>query len=376
MISNNRRILFINQDSGYLTTDIINAFVNAGNTCVLLTGKLKPRNKPLHETVWVEKITPYKRNSMFLRTFTWTAAFFQILVKVIIKYRNYELFIVSNPPFAVFLPLFVKNPFSLLIFDIYPDALYEMKYLKQNSGIVRFWQKANRSVFKKALKIYTITNSMKDMLMNYSDNSKIQIVPLWSDNDFFKPVNINDNYFIKKHNLNDSFVVMYSGNIGLSCEIDVIPDVASIITDPKIVFLIIGDGAKKEMLEKKVRDLKLRNLIMLPWQPTDDLPFVLSAASLSVISQGKNVSKISVPSKLYNFLSVGAPLLCITSPDSETGKLVNKYNCGKCFDPENVKGIADYITELANNEKLCRQMKINSLKASRDFSSINANSFF
>jgi glycosyltransferase involved in cell wall biosynthesis len=369
------RKIFINQDSGYLMIDIINAHALAGFNCILITGRLIERNTSLHSTVKVDRIIKYNRTTTFWRILTWGIGFLQIVQKVLFKYRRDKLFIVSNPPFAPLLTRLVKNPFELLIFDIYPDALSELGYLSSNSFLIKWWKKSNEKVFNRATTIYTITDSMRQILRSYAGNKEVEIVPVWTDNNFFKPVDPAVNPFLKKHKLSGKFIVMYSGNIGLSGDVDVLLDIATEIRRDDIVFLIIGDGAKKEKIRDKARQLDLKNVMFLPWQPVAELPFSLSSASIAVISLGIKASKLAIPSKLYNFLSVGAPLLCITAKGSEVDKLVIKYKCGGSFEPNDIKGIVDYIVELTENNELLQLMKANSLKASGNFNVSNVNKF-
>lgn len=356
--------------------DIINAYVKAGNSCVLITGRLVERNMPLHPTVKIEKILKYDRTTTLKRLFTWCFGFLQIVWKVVFKYRKEQLFIVSNPPIAPLLPLFVRNPYQLLLFDIYPDALTELGYMSQNSLFIKCWEKSNNKVFARAKRIFTITNSMKQVLQKYSGNKEVEVVPVWTDNNFLKPIDSDENPFIEKHGLYGKFIVLYSGNIGLSGNVEVLIDVANEIKRKDIIFLIIGDGAKKEEVQEKAIQLALNNVKFLPWQPIVELPFSLSSADLAVISIGAQASKLAVPSKLYNFLSVGAPLLCMTSKGSEVESLIERYNCGKCFDPFDIIGIARFILEVAENKELHRTMETNSLKASKDFDVSNINEFF
>ena len=374
-MKNQKRILFINQDSGYLTIDIINSFVDEGYTCSLITGRLVQRNIPLYDSVKVKRIRKYNRSSAFKRLITWSLAFIQILFLVIFRHRKDILFIISNPPFATFLPLLVKNPFYLLIFDIYPDALTELGYMPENSKIIKWWQKANIRVFRKTNCIFTISEGMKTVLQKYTVPEQIIAVNLWTDNTFFKPVHPDDNPFIKKHHLGGKFVVMYSGNLGLAGDIEVLLDVAARIRNDKIIFVIIGEGAKRKMLVEKVKDLHLENVIILPWQPAAEIPNSFAAASLSVISLGSKASKLAVPSKLFNFLSAGTPLLCISLHGSEIETLVNYYQCGKNFDPEDIEGMENFILQMNDNKKLQAQMRINSAKASEDFTISNVKKF-
>jgi glycosyltransferase involved in cell wall biosynthesis len=216
---------------------------------------------------------------------------------------------------------------------------------------------------------------MKEVLLQYAGDKPIEVIPVWSDNTFLKPVAPSHNPFLKKHNLLGKFVVMYSGNLGLSGDIDVLVDIAAQTKSDNIAFVIIGEGSKKELIKEKTEKMGIKNLVLLPWQPATELPFSLSAAGLAVISLGKSASKLAVPSKLYNFLSVGAPLLCMASKESEVNRMVSKYECGRCFEPDDFSGMLGFITELSRNEELFRQMRNNSLAASENFTSTNSMRF-
>lgn len=374
-MSDRRRTIFINQDSGYLMIDILNAYSNEGHDCVLITGRLNVRNNPLNQGIRLERIIRYDRTSTISRLSTWIIGFLQIWIKLTFRYRRDNLFIVSNPPFAPLISLFVGNPFKLLIFDVYPDALSELGYISERSFIIKYWRRANKKVFAKAGEIFTISESMRSLLVEYVENIEIKVIQLWTDNSFLKPLKADENPFMHKYGLVEKFVVLYSGNIGLSGDVDVLVNIAARIRREDIVFLIIGDGAKKTMIAQMVNDLGLNNVIMLPWQSPSDLPYSLSAASLAVVSLSTRASKLAIPSKLVNYLSVGAPILSITSSDSEVARLVARYSCGRSFEPEDINSMADFIIAFANDKELQRTMRYNSLKASADFSLSNIKMF-
>lgn len=368
-------MIFINQDSGYLMIDIINKFVDEGYKCVLFAGRLVERDKKLHPGVRVEKIIRYRRATISGRLFTWITGTFQIWLKLVFRYRKDELFIVSNPPMAPLLPLIIRNRFRILIFDIYPDVLTEQGYLKPKSFIIRFWKRSNIKVFRKAEKVFTITEGMRRVLTQYAGEEDIKVVPLWTDNNFLKPVSRSKNKFIRENGLSEKYIVLYSGNIGLSGDVDILIDVAARTTRDDIQFVIIGEGAKKEFIESKVNQLGLGNVLLMPWQPVSELPNTFSAADLAVISLGAGASKLAIPSKLYNFLSVGAPLLCISPAGSEVENMVMRYGCGRNFEPSDIMGISGFILGIADNRELQEKMRMNSLKASEDFTSANISEF-
>ena len=139
-------IVFINQNAGYLMIDIIHAHADYPQRTII-AGKLIERNAKLDKEVKFEKIIAYNRSSSIKRLFTWSWGFIQILWLVKVRYRKAELFIVTNPPFASFLPLFSSNVFSLLVYDVYPDVLIAYKMIDLNSFISRFWKNLNKRIF-------------------------------------------------------------------------------------------------------------------------------------------------------------------------------------------------------------------------------------
>jgi glycosyltransferase involved in cell wall biosynthesis len=367
-------IVFINQNAGYLMIDIVHAHTQYKHRTII-SGKLVERNSTLDKSVKQEKIIVYNRSSSIKRLFTWSWGFLQILWLVKTTYRKSDLFIVTNPPFASLIPLLCKNKFSLLVYDVYPDALVAYKYIGAQSLITRLWKKANRIVFAKAQKIFTISNGMKNVLSQYVDESSIKSIPVWTDNDFLKPVPKAENIFISKYNLQHKFLVIYSGNLGLSHDIEVLVEIANEIKDDDIYFIIIGEGDKKKVINERIKRHQLKNCLLLPWQDVAMLPFSLSAADIAVVSLGKEASTLSVPSKTFNLLSVGAPLLCIADESSELAALVNRYQVGKCFNATDVEKIIAFIQMVKSKDDYRKSLQQNSLKASEQFGPGNALKF-
>jgi glycosyltransferase involved in cell wall biosynthesis len=355
--------------------DIANVFADAGFSVTLITGRLVIRNNPLKDAVKVRKIIKYERKTNFLKLATWVIAFFQISLLVKCKFRKASLFIVSNPPIATLLPIFVKNKFSLLIFDVYPDAISEMGFLKADSFILNAWEKANKKVFKKAESLFTITDGMKNSLRKYSGDKRIEVVPVWSDNEFMKPVPAEVNPFIHKYKLDGKFIVLYSGNIGITQNIDSLVDIAIEVKRTNIEFVIIGDGSRRKHIEGLIKKYNLTNCILLPWQDNHDMPYSFAAANIAVVSLGKLSSSLAIPSKFYNFLSVGAVILGLAMPDTELEQMIEKFQVGRCFKPDDKEQIINYIYYLADHPEFCLSIQRNALNASKQFVSGNVRKF-
>ena len=364
---------FISDQSAFdLTYDIANAFSDAGDEVHLVSGRTGTR---LGKNVILEPVTPYDKSSSLKRILTWLKGTWDIF-KIFRKNKDAELFIISNPPLAPLLPLFFKNKFSLLVWDIWPDALVHTQTLSARHPLVRFWQRLNRKAFPRAEKIFTISEGLAKALEPYAPREKIVVIPNWADTDFLKPLPKNENRFLKEQELTDKFVVMYSGNIGNTHPVDKLVDVAAALREhTDIEFVIIGEGGKKELVRKRIEETGVRNVRLLPYQPYELLPHSLAAADIGVITLEVDASQVSVPSKTYSTLAVGAPLLCLAGRNSELASLVREHRVGEIFNPDDVPAIAQWILDLKNNPKRHAELSARSRETSFLYTPKNAGKY-
>ena len=116
--------------------------------------------------------------------------------------------------------------------------------------------------------------------------------------------------------------------------------------DPDILFVIVGEGLKKEALRKKAASLGLRNAAFLPFQPYRDLPDLLASADVLLVPLDKEKSQLSVPSKLYTFMAAGRPILGLAEPDSEVANLLREKECGLAVPPDEAAAVAEAVRTL------------------------------
>ena len=273
---------------------------------------------------------------------------------------------------ACFSALLLRNKFRIVEYDIYPNAL-EAIGISDRHIIYRIWKSIKKKLYAKADAIYTLSEGMKEILLEYGEAEKIKVVPLWSASDDFKPICKEQNPFVKEHHLENKFVVMYSGNIGYTHSVECLIEVAkNMQTDNDVKFLMIGEGKKKTDLVAQAEELNLRNITFLPLQDFNVLPYSLASADLGIITLDENVSRVSVPSKTFNLMAVGVPLLALSNNDTEMFRLISKYQNGRCISKSNVDDIVAYIRELKSDKMLKQKYCNNSLLASKDFTFKNS----
>ena len=374
-LNSNKKIIFINQVTGYLFTDIVNTFASE-NDCTLYTGNIESTNVPLHKNVRVKKLIRYNRNVAIKRIFTWTVFTIQSFIKLLFQQKNTELFIVSNPPFAPLLGYFFHKlkgtKYHLLIYDVYPDVLVNFGMVKKNSFINRYWSRLNKKIYSKADTVFTLSKNMAVLIKNYAP-VRVDVIPNWAHTNFIQPIPKEKNSFALKYDQAKKISVIYSGNMGATHAVEKIADLASAFkNDENFGFIAIGDGSKKTLIEERKREMGLHNLLILPYQSAAVLPYSLACADIGIVTLSSGAEDLSVPSKTYNLLAAGVVLLVIASPQSELANLVSVYQCGVHFQENETDKMIAFLNEMGKKPVELQHMKENARQASYHFTPANA----
>lgn len=373
-----KSVLLANQSTGYLMVDIVNAYVQSGkyDRVELFAGEINIRPSVPDSSVHVIKTVKYDKSSTLKRLLTWVGAFVHLLWVVWRRSKHCHLVLVSNPPLNVFVPLFTRKKFSFIVYDLYPDSLFSQGFVKRNSFLGRWWMTKNKQIFAKADCVFTLSEDMKKAVAQYVAEDKIKIVYNWAHNEHIRPIDKKENVFLTDLKLQDKFIVLYSGNMGMTHDIDVLVDVADRLKESeKIHFLFIGEGAKKAVVEEKVARYGLKNCSVLPYQPLEVLPYSMGAADLAVVTTDAKQSGLSVPSKTYTYLATGAALLCLAEDNTELARLTRERRIGRCFVSQDLGGIAGYILQMVSDRRLLQEYKDNSRKTSLMYTPENAQQY-
>jgi glycosyltransferase involved in cell wall biosynthesis len=370
-----KKIVFVNQSTGYLTIDIINSFARHFDEVHLIYGNIRVQDIPLHSKVTYSKIVEKSRSSHVTRFLAWFVASIQVFWLLLFRYRKHEIFYVSLPPFAYLGSLFLRNKFSLLMFDVYPDVLKMIKIGSRNP-IYWLWAKCNRSLFAKAHRVYTIGDSLADLMAQYVAREKIHVVPLWTGLTNVHPIPKDQNPFIKEHGLTGKFIVQYSGNIGGTHNIETLIEAAKILREHfDILFLIIGRGLKVPLVKQLIEKYQLENCLVLPFQPDEVIRYSIAAADISVVLIEDQIANVSIPSKVYNIMAVGSGLLSISPKNSEIDKLITKHGIGVNFSKEQVQEIAEHILQVKHSQELQQKFSDQAVLASEQYTMANADKY-
>jgi glycosyltransferase involved in cell wall biosynthesis len=383
------RIIFLNQVVGSLFEDVVEDLSQTTKIpCVLLTGN--PENLDNLKSLNIELVSAiaYNNTSNFNRIRSWLLytlnSFFFCLRKIT---KHDVLFVVSNPPFNGLLALLIYKllgtQYILLIYDIYPDVLIRFNLISESNSIIRIWLKLNKIALTKASAVITIGDQMAHSLARQFDVEKAKtpivfVVPPWVDTQVIRPIAKDNNPFVRSLNLLDKLIIMYSGNFGVSHNIEVILEACQRLQDMKAIhFLLIGKGAKWNEAKQYQQDRHLENLNVLPYLSESDYIDSIAAADIALVSLELNADGLMLPGKTYSSMAAGSAIIGICGPNNDLRQTILEHRCGVCVEP-NISQLVDAIHHLANSSTLLQELKNNSRYAAEHYFSrqVHQDSFF
>jgi len=273
----------------------------------------------------------FGKNSRWRRAFNFGSFLLMCSLRLLSLGRFDLVVALTSPPLISFLAaLFVKLKGGSLYFwvmDLNPDEAIAAGWLDERSTTASLLQRMLSYSFKVADRTIVLDRFMKERVMAKGiDPARIAIVPPWSHDDQVGYSQAGREAFRLKYGLSDKFVVMYSGNHSPCHPLDTLLDAArALIARTDIVFCFVGGGSE----QVKVRKSGLSNVKCLPYQPLNELSGSLSAADLHTVVMGEKFVGIVHPCKVYNILSVGAPVLYIGPEPSHVTDVASQQ--GKFF---------------------------------------------
>ena len=282
----------------------------------------------------------------------------------------------TTSPFLALVALLLRYirgwRFVYLATELYPEIAIALGYVGERNLMTRLWQFTNRRVYAAASRVIVIGERLRGVVSKYAppgtEAQKITVIHNWADGQRIKPIPEEDNPFCREHELIGKIVVLYSGTLGRSHDIDTVVLAAQHLQDlPDLKFVFIGQGAGWSRLVQFVEERGLTNVALLPFQPEDVAPFSLASGDLSIVTLQPGVDTLTIPSKLYSSLAAGQGILVMMGEASDTSDLVRQHEVGFRVSKGDVESMIAELRWLYDDRPLLEAMKLRARKTFDDY---------
>ena len=260
-------------------------------------------------------------------------------------------------------PAFFCTPFAWLtarlcgakawlhIQDFELDAATHLGMLSSEHFLTKWAARCECWLLTRFDRVSTISNRMLARLKEKGVSSdRAYLFPNWIDTNSIIPLTHSHDSLRKVLGIPDAkIVVLYSGNMGHKQGLESIIEAArGLQTHFDILFVLCGDGATREMLEKSAHGLP--NIQFLGLQPLEKLNQLLNTADIHILPQRVNAADLVMPSKLLGMMASGKAIIATTGSDTELGNVVSQI--GITVPPNDGLALSNAILELAGSPEL------------------------
>ena len=250
-----------------------------------------------------------------------------------------------------------RAPFVFEVRDLWPESLMAVGMGKAGSMLHRSLAKIAGFLYRRSDRIVVVTPAFEDHLVHYwgVPREKISVVENGVETALFVPQPGTDER--TELRAEGKFVVSYIGTMGMAHGLETIIAAALRLRDsnPKIVFLMLGEGAEKQRIIALAREHNLHNLRFVDQQPREKIPsYICASDACLVLLKKTDLFKTVIPTKMLEFMSCARPV--ILGVDGQARAILEEAGGGLVIEPENSDALANAVCYLATNRDLARQM--------------------
>lgn len=233
-----------------------------------------------------------------------------------------------------------REPYVYLMYDVYPDIAVASGFIRRTSWSVRGFAALQRLMSRQAAAVIVLGDCMAEELVKRYDvaRDKVHVVPNW-----WSPVYLGH---ARTRPTGAPLTLTYAGNLGHAQEFSTLLDaLPGLLGDVHVEF--IGEGERRADLEARVQREGHGRASFLPYLSEEDLASHLhTATDVALVTLNAEVSGLAVPSKTYNLLAAGLPLLAVMSEHGEIARMIRRSGCGVVVSPGDTAGLQAAVLRL------------------------------
>lgn len=236
--------------------------------------------------------------------------------------------------------------------------------LRKRIPIVGSWLGRVFGLYEKRLltrstHVVAITEDFVSYLPKRVRRDKNSVIENWAPLDEL-PVLPKVNEWSLEHDLADKTCLLYAGTLGLKHNPALLLELAKgFRNQSEVRVVVISEGAGADWLARQKKTLKLNNLILMDFQPFEQMPQVHASADVLVAILEKDAGVFAVPSKVLTYLCAKRALLLAVPSANLAARIVKRIHAGLVVEPDDIGGFAEVAMRLIKDKGLRQSMADN-----------------
>jgi glycosyltransferase involved in cell wall biosynthesis len=239
----------------------------------------------------------------------------------------------------------------LEIRDLWPESIVTVGAMRKGL-IVRLLERLESLAYRRADRIVSLTHSFVPHIAERGGHpGKIAVIKNGVDLAVFKKSE-TASCIKTRLGLESRFVAGYVGTHGMAHGLSVVLEAAERLRhEPRIAFLLVGDGAERANLEQIRETKRLNNVVILGQRPKEEMPGLWAAIDASLILLKRHdLFKKVIPSKMFEAMAMRCPI--ILGVEGEARALLDEAGAGIAITPQSAEELAAAVVKLAENPAL------------------------
>lgn len=229
--------------------------------------------------------------------------------------------------------------------EIYPDIM------KLKGGMaLKVLRWMERKVYNGSDAVTTIDKVFYDTIVGrFKESSRLHIIPNFVDTELYQQVAWKGRLDVALFPETDSIKLLYAGNIGHAQSWEPLIELADRTRELNVEYVVIGEGAKRDYVASEIEKRGLEKLHLLPYQPRELMPAILSYSDASFIFMAPESDTDGFPSKVYTIMACERPLLVLSGENTPIVYFLKDKGCAKLITEQDfVKKVDEMVAWLGS----------------------------
>jgi len=330
------------------------------------------QRKDVRNNVTVERVgsTAYPRHRMRRRVSNYLS-YLALAVPRALSIHPDIVLAMTDPPVAGIAGAFVAGmagrPFVYNIRDLYPDMAVGGEIVNSSYWVDR-WEEMHRRALRQAARVVVLGDDMRDRIIAKGVSpERVVIVRDGASS----PPTMPDrgDPVVQQIRCGFEFVAIHAGNLGFYGAWGTLLKAAEILRNENIGLVFVGDGANRAELENSAKISP--NVRFLPFFPVEQIPHVMMAGDVHIVTVRRGLEGVVVPSKLYSILAADRPVLVVAPATTDAARIVTETGCGTWADPDDPAAVAAALLALRSDPARLDYMGVRAREVAAKYARVN-----